>query len=606
MRRLALAVLLRAAGRPRGLACAAASAAAAAAAAAALSHGRRSSSSASSSSATSFVCTSCGHDARKWSGRCASCGEYDTLREFRPSSASSSSSPRNVSAGAARAAAQRAWLAPPPPSSPAAAAAARLQPIGEAEAPASARLPMHSAELDRVLGGGGLVRGSVTLLAGAPGVGKSTLLLQLAALLCRAEAGGEAYCAGFAGADRAAATRAAAAAAAAAAGNAQPAPSVAYVSGEEAASQLAGRARRLGIAAPGLLVLNESRVESVLEQLDAVAGAAQRSAGAPLAAVVIDSVQTLFTDACPGAAGSVSQVRESTLRLLNWAKATGVPLLLAGHVTKGGDIAGPRTLEHIVDTVLVLEAEDAAGGAGGLLGGGGGGGSDGGGIGGGGGGGFFHSHRLLRCVKNRFGPAGEVGLFEMTARGFVESSALRLFLSGGAAEARPAGCAVGVVTEGSRSLCVEMQSLTGPPSGPYARLRAAGVASERLHVVHAVLARHAGSALRLGAVDVLASTVGGLRVSDVAADLALAVAIASAASGVPAPAGAVFVGELGLGGEVRPAPRLEERLRAAAQLGFATAFVPASGGAPAVHGLRVVALRNVREAVAAALPSAAR
>ena len=446
------------------------------------------------------------------------------------------------------------------------------------------RRSFGSSELDRLFGGGGLLFGSTTLIAGSPGVGKSTLLLQMAALLCRAQVLDKStlksnYSLLFCNSSSSSGPPIE-----------EPYGSVIYVSGEEAVSQLRDRAFRLKIDAPGLFILNESRVEGILAELD--------SLSSPPSAVIVDSAQTLFTDASTSAAGSISQVKESALRLIQWAKATNVPVLISGHVTKSGEVAGPRTLEHMVDTVLFMEAEEAV--SGGLLG------------GGGGGGGndsssslssaYFHSHRLIRCIKNRFGSSNEIGLFEMTQQGFIESSASKLFLSNAMPDSdqnqmRPSGCAVAVTTEGSRAICVEVQALSVHQAGPYPRHRATGISSERLYTIAVVLSKHTKMKYN---VDLLASVVGGLKIAgDPASDLAIAAAILSTSLNCPTPAGCCFIGEIGLGGEIRAVARLGDRLKAASQLGFTTAYIPFLTGVSIDYsegeGLQLVKLKTVKD-----------
>ena len=576
--------------------------------------------------AAQYVCSDCGNESPKWAGQCPACGAWDTLKEFRAAAADKVPSARNVSPAAFRtaapqvkaSAASRAWLLPPSsskgPDGAAAAsdtdAAIRLTPLSRLSTASLQRSSLGSAELDRLLGGG-IVPGSVTLLGGAPGAGKSTLLLQICALLCDGQyVGGDSDGSTMPYADffcsrrsRRRSSQARSASNGAVINGdggifAPPRKLVAYISGEESASQLQGRATRLGIDAPGLLVLNETRVDSIIQQLqEAVAAAAlsPSDSGGPasLAAVVIDSIQTVFSDSLPGAAGSVTQVRECAVRLTQWAKATGVPVILVGHVTKAGDLAGPRVLEHLVDTVLFMEGEEGSvgGGSGGYsaayadV-------STGGGFGGSNGG-----ARLVRAIKNRFGSTSEVGIFRMSDAGFTESNPARLFLSrpihsknsggsdaddadaeGEEATTAPSGCAVTVTVEGSRPLCVEVQALATARYAAFPRHRAMGVSQDRLFMLAAVLSRHTSLRPRAHEQDLLLNVVGGLRISDPAADLAIAVAIASTLTGRPAPPDVIFLGEVGLGGEIRPSSAggafMEKRLRAASALGFRTAFVP--------------------------------
>jgi len=498
-------------------------------------------------------------------------------------------------------AAARGWLY-----AASASAATQLTPLHRVPLQGAAATSLGSAELDGLLGGG-LTAGSSVLFAGSPGVGKSTLLLQVAALLCGAKSRDGApyarfFCGGGGGG----------AAAAAAAAPPRPARLVAYVSGEESAAQIAGRAARLGFDAPGLLVLNETRLEDVLAQLGTAAEAGARGGAGGLAAVVVDSVQTLWCEGLSAPAGAVGQVREVAVRLTAWAKAVGVPVIMVGHVTKSGDIAGPRVLEHIVDAVLFMEGEEGGSGGGDA----GGGGAWGGAGGGGAGAPLPHGHRMVRALKNRFGGTSEVALLELGESGFTEAAPASLFLSraadggGGGGGARPSGCAVAVTAAGSRSMCVEVQALVSPaPAGPFPRQRAMGVPGERLAMLAAVVARFGG--LRRGAgvagCDLLVNVVGGLRLSDPGADLAVVLALASSAGGAPLPPGVAAVGEVGLTGELRGCGggRAREALAAAAKLGFSKLLLPraaARGLAAGSGACEVVPVGSIEEAIRAVLP----
>jgi DNA repair protein RadA/Sms len=373
-------------------------------------------------------------------------------------------------------------------------------------------------ELDRVLGGG-LVPGSVTLLGGEPGIGKSTLTLQAAAGVVRAHG-----------------------------------PCL-LVSGEESAEQVSSRACRLGATPEGLYVL----AERVLPDIDAVVR------GLEPVMVVVDSIQTTTHPDVAGSAGSVSQVRECAHALVHMAKTTGTAVVLVGHVTKEGDLAGPRVLEHAVDTVLSFEGDR------------------------------HHALRMLRVVKHRFGPAQELGVFEMRADGLADvPDPSGLFL----ADRRPglAGSAVTAVLEGARPLLVEVQALVVGTNAPMPRRSAQGVDTGRLGMLLAVLERHADIALTKA--DVYVSVAGGLRVGEPGVDLAVAVAAAGASGGFGTLDGTVVVGELGLGGEVRQVAHGVRRLAEAARLGFRRAVVPR--GTPGVEGMQVVCVDDVRAAVAAA------
>ncbi len=380
------------------------------------------------------------------------------------------------------------------------------------------RQPTGIEEFDRVLGGG-LVAGGVVLIGGDPGIGKSTLLLQALARL--AEAG-------------------------------QP---VLYVSGEESAEQVALRARRLQLEPMGLRLLPEIGLEKILATLHKEK---------PLVAV-IDSIQTLYSEALQSAPGSVAQVRECAAQLTRLAKQSGICVILVGHVTKEGALAGPRVLEHIVDTVLYFEGDTHS------------------------------SFRLIRAFKNRFGAVNELGVFAMTdkgLRGVANPSAL--FLSQHAQEV--AGSCVLVTQEGTRPLLVEIQALVDTAHSPSPRRLTVGLDSQRLAMLLAVLHRHAG--IVCFDQDVFVNAVGGVRIQEPAADLAVLLAIVSSLNNRPLPAKLVAFGEVGLAGEIRPAPRGQERLKEAAKLGFTHALVPkANAPKQAVKGIEVIALERIEQAI---------
>jgi DNA repair protein RadA/Sms len=411
-------------------------------------------------------------------------------------------------------------------------------------------------ELDRVLGGG-LVAGSVVLVGGEPGIGKSTLLLQVAA--------------GVAGGSPASRTAAAADTpprAGVEAGTSPAAPTeVLYATGEESASQVRLRARRLGMVegpiGDRVRVVAETRVERIVEL------AREHRPGL----LVVDSVQTIASDELDGAPGSVGQVRESTLRLMDLAKAEGMPVVLVGHVTKDGTLAGPRTLEHLVDVVLGLEG-DRTGGL-----------------------------RLLRAAKNRFGSTEELGVFEMRDQGLVEMrDPGRAFL---AEHDQPApGSIVAPVLEGSRPLVVEVQALVAPTAAPSPRRTASGIDGNRLALLLAVLGRRAR--VGLSGHDVYANLAGGLSVNEPALDLPLAIALASSLRDRPVASGTVAIGEVGLLGELRPVGGLERRLREAARLGFTRALVPrppAGQPVPVVNGIELAPVGSLVDALRGALGS---
>lgn len=402
-----------------------------------------------------------------------------------------------------------------------------LDAVGIVDAP---RLRIGIGEMDRVLGGG-LVSGSLVLLGGEPGVGKSTLLLQAAA-------------------GAAAAT--------------DPAGTVLYASGEESAAQIRLRARRLGlldgVAGSAIAVLAESEVGRIAE-----AARATRPA-----LVIVDSIQTATVDELDGAAGSVGQVRESAVRLMELAKGEGIAVILVGHVTKDGAIAGPRTLEHLVDAVLELGGERS-----GVL-------------------------RVLRATKNRFGSTEEIGVFELGEHGMAEvSDPARAFLV--EHETPAPGSIVAATMEGTRPLLVEVQALVAPAGYGTPTRRSSGLDGNRLALLIAVLGRRAG--VTLGTQDVYANLAGGLVVAEPGLDLPLAIALASSLRDQPVLPGTVAVGEVGLLGELRAVTGVERRLREAARLGFVRAIVPrpGRGPAPAVPGLQLIEVGSLRDAIRAAI-----
>uniref|UniRef100_UPI00333E8A71 DNA repair protein RadA n=1 Tax=Castellaniella defragrans TaxID=75697 RepID=UPI00333E8A71 len=397
------------------------------------------------------------------------------------------------------------------------AAASPVRSLAEIEAREQARSPTGIAEFDRVLGGG-LVPGAVVLIGGDPGIGKSTLLLQ------------------------------------ALAGMARVGP-VLYVTGEESAEQVALRAQRLEVSGEGVDLLAEIRLEQITQVL------VERRPDV----AVIDSIQTLYSGELSAAPGSVSQVRECAAQLTRIAKQTGITLILIGHVTKDGTLAGPRVLEHIVDTVLYFEGDTHS------------------------------SFRLVRAIKNRFGAVNELGVFAMTDRGLRGvNNPSALFLSGHARDV--AGSCVMATQEGTRPLLVEIQALVDTAHVPNPRRLSVGLESARLAMLLAVLHRHAGVATFDQ--DVFVNAVGGVRIMEPAADLAVCLAILSSMRNRPVPAGLLAFGEIGLAGEVRPAPRGQERLREAAKLGFGQAVIPkANLPRQPIEGLRIHAVERIEDAL---------
>jgi DNA repair protein RadA/Sms len=440
-----------------------------------------------------FVCQGCGSSSPKWQGQCAACGEWNTL-------VAEIQGPGGAIRGSA--------------SAPRAPSSTSLADEASVEQP---RLLTGSAELDRVLGGG-LVAGSVTLIGGDPGIGKSTLMLQSAAALS-AEA-----------------------------------PSL-YATGEESLKQVGLRARRLGLDSAGTRLLAETQVEAI------VAAAKTLKAGA----LIVDSIQTMYSDRIEAAPGAVSQLRECTAELVRFAKSSGTAVLLVGHVTKEGQIAGPRVLEHMVDTVLYFESDMGS------------------------------RYRVLRSVKNRFGAANEIGVFAMLEQGLREvANPSAIFLS---RHAEPvSGSAITVMREGTRSLLIEVQVLADGSVGANPRRVAVGIDGNRLTMLLAVAHRHGG--LHLAGQDVFANVVGGVRLQETAGDLAIVLAARSSLNDAPLPQALIVFGELGLAGEIRPVPFGEERLREAAKHGFKSALVPeANVPRRSIEGMTVRGVARLSQAL---------
>ena len=397
--------------------------------------------------------------------------------------------------------------------------------LADIEPAAEARIPVPIAEFSRVLGGG-LVPGSLVLLGGEPGIGKSTLVLELSALLARSEA------------------------------------RVLYVSGEESAQQIKLRADRMGLGEPNLYLLTETDLDLIFEQIQALEPTL----------VVIDSIQTTRVAALNSSPGLVAQVRECAIRLQNLAKRSAVSVLMIGHVTKDGNIAGPRTLEHIVDAVLYLEGDP------------------------------FGQYRLLRGVKNRFGATSEVGVFEMRGSGLAEvANPSQAFLEERVINAP--GSAIAITMEGSRPLLVELQALTSPSAFGNPRRTPNGIDMNRLLLISAVLSKRIG--LKLWEQDVFVNVIGGLRISEPASDLALALAIASSYSDRALPADIAIVGEVGLSGELRRVGQLAARLNEARKIGFKRALVPRlrRHESDLPPGIELIQVRSVAEAMRAILPA---
>jgi len=424
---------------------------------------------------TTFICQTCGAAYSRWQGKCDACGQWNTIAE--ESSASSQASARAPRKGRLFA----------------------LEPLAGAALDAP-RLASGLAEFDRVTGGG-FVRGSVLLLGGDPGIGKSTLLIQVAAALARRG------------------------------------QRTVYISGEEAVAQVRLRAERLGLAGAQVELAAETSVEDIVATL---------GDGVIPRLVVIDSIQTMWTDLVEAAPGTVTQVRASAQALIRFAKRAGAAVILVGHVTKDGQIAGPRVVEHMVDAVLSFEGEGS------------------------------HQFRILRAVKNRFGPTDEIGVLEMSCGGLREiANPSELFLS--ERDLGSPGTAVFAGIEGSRPLLVEIQALVAPTSFGTPRRAVNGWDQNRLSMVLAVLESHCG--VRLSGHDVYLNVAGGLRIQEPAADLAAAAALVSSLADAPLPADAVYFGEISLSGAVRPVAQAAARLKEAQKLGFARAILPESARA---------------------------
>jgi DNA repair protein RadA/Sms len=445
---------------------------------------------------TVFVCTACSAQAPRWLGRCPDCGAWNTLVEEK------SGTGRPGKGGSRR---------------PAAVC------LAEVDATERPRIPTGVADVDRALGGG-LVPGSVVLLGGEPGIGKSTLLLQVAARLSM-----------------------------------RLGP-VLYVTAEESARQVKMRADRLGIAgalASGVFLLPETELTRILD----AAGAGK------FGAVVVDSIQTIASEESAGTPGSVAQVRECAGRLLSFAKSTGTPVFLIGHVTKDGTLAGPKSLEHLVDAVLSFEGER------------------------------FHAHRVLRALKNRFGPVHELAVFEMTGAGLLEVANPSSLYLGTGAGSRP-GSAVLAGVEGTRPLLLEVQALTVEVKYGTPRRTAIGFDGTRLALILAVLERHGG--LKLSGHDVFLNVAGGAESAEPAADLAVAAAVAGSLLGKTLPSRTVVFGEVGLLGEVRAVVDTPLRLRETLALGFRSAILPGGNAAEAASfpDLQATPVRTVEELLA--------
>jgi DNA repair protein RadA/Sms len=452
-----------------------------------------------------FLCRNCGGVQVKWAGKCPDCGTWDSLEAYTPPADDPRADVRaDVSAD------NRAM---------------RLDQIDLAEKP---RFSTGIGELDRVLGGG-IVPGGVTLVGGEPGIGKSTLLLQMAAGRRKRTASDDASLLA----------------------------SALYITSEESAAQTKLRAKRLGFDASDMLVLAETNLERIIHQID------QSKARV----VVVDSIQMIYKPTIPAAPGSVTQMRECCTDLTYLAKSRGVSMFLVGHVTKAGTLAGPKLVEHVVDTVLYFEGDR------------------------------HHSHRIVRGVKNRFGSTHELGLFEMTDRGLVEvKDPGNLLVRPYGADGPPSGSILSAAMTGSRIMVIEIQALTASSVIGAARRKVSGVSGDRVAMILAVLEKRCG--IRLADQDVYVNVVGGVKIVEPAIDLAVAMAVAGAYADHAFPPGTLAVGELGLGGEVRSVGQVEQRLKEASRLGIGQAFVPSGTTLPRLGGVAVHEVSRVRHALA--------
>ena len=448
---------------------------------------------------TIFVCQSCGNQSRKWMGQCPDCGEWNTFVEERF---------RATAAGAGASIGFTSHFASASPIA-----------YGTVESQDDARTSTGIDELDRVLGGG-IVAGSLVLIGGAPGIGKSTLVIQMADKLSQSDT------------------------------------KVLYVSGEESERQIKMRGERLGLGAENLFLLPETNLQSILGEIEKLRPDI----------IIVDSIQTVFSEKIESAPGSVSQVRDVAGQLMIFAKQTGTPIFITGHVTKEGSIAGPKTLEHIVDTVLYFEGDR------------------------------HHNHRIIRATKNRFGAANEIGVFEMTNAGLVPvGNPSELFL-----QERPENATGSVVTvcmEGTRPMLVEVQALVSGTKSASGRRMAQGFDYNRTSLLIAVLEKRLG--MQLAGDDIFVNVAGGFEVDEPAADLGVIAAIASSNRNLQIPPETAVFGEVGLTGEIRGVLQAQARAREAQTLGFKKLILPESNkkGLEKLLGIRVVGVRNLEEAL---------
>lgn len=445
-----------------------------------------------------WFCTECGADSPKWEGRCPSCGAWNTMVEERVTA---------PAAGSGKASARR-QLAP----------ASTPRPVSQIETVDEPRIQMPSEELNRVLGGG-LVPGSMVLVGGEPGIGKSTLVLQnILAIRSRR---------------------------------------ILYVSGEESAVQIRMRADRIGRVSDNCFIVTETSLENIMGHI--------KKLNPEL--LIVDSIQTVASDAIESAPGSVSQVRECAARLLRYAKESGVPVLLIGHITKEGSIAGPKVLEHIVDAVLQFEGDRQ------------------------------YMYRILRAIKNRFGNTSELGIYEMCQRGLREVTNPSEMLMSQQGEDALSGCAIGVTLEGARPFLIETQALVSTAAYGTPQRSVTGFDSKRMNMLLAVLEKRVG--FKLAQKDVFLNIAGGMKVADPALDLAVIAAILSSNVDMVVPRGVCLAGEVGLSGEIRPVTRAEQRVREAEKLGMETIILPRNslkGIDLSSMAIKVVEVSKVEEA----------
>lgn len=447
---------------------------------------------------TVYFCTECGNETPKWQGKCSACGSWNTIVEQPAAPASNKSKTNRVAAGGS------------------------AKTLNEVEPTAEIRFHTGMRELDRVLGGGA-VKGSLVLFGGAPGIGKSTLLLQICGDICKSE-------------------------------------TVLYVSGEESERQIKLRAERLGLSCQSLYVLCETNVDNIMESIDAVKPDL----------LIVDSIQTLYSSALTASPGSVGQVKDCTMTLMQLAKSTGITIFIIGHVNKEGAIAGPKVLEHMVDCVLSFEGERQT------------------------------PYRILRAAKNRFGSTNEVGVFEMRDTGLCEVPNPSQMLLSGRPEFAPGTC-VACAMEGSRPILAEVQALITRTSFNVPRRMTDGFDYNRAMLLLAVLEKRGG--LNIGNCDAYINVIGGLSLDEPAADLPVAIAVASSHRDKPVDGNMAAIGEIGLTGEIRAVSNITQRLAELSKMGFTKCIIPKQGNGKlaAPEGMTLIRVKTIREALDSAL-----